>query len=57
MSFLLNNWRTTPGAWNIIVRILVLAAIGAVVLWLVTTLFLKTNQPDANAEDRRGAGA
>jgi hypothetical protein len=42
---------TDPGAWNIIGWMLVLAAVGAVVLWVVTTLLLRggsTEKPGAN---------
>jgi hypothetical protein len=32
---------TDPGAWNIVAWMLVLSAVGAVTLWLVTTLLLR----------------
>ncbi len=32
---------TDPGAWNIIGWILVLAVVGAAILWAVTTLLLR----------------
>jgi hypothetical protein len=38
---------TDPGAWNIIVWMLVLAAIGAVILWVLTTLLLREGPIDA----------
>jgi hypothetical protein len=42
---------TDPGAWNIIGWMLVLGAIGAVILWVVTTLLLRggsTEGPGGN---------
>ncbi len=43
---------TDPGAWNIIGWMLVLAAVGAVILWVVTTLLLRrgtTVEPDGSS--------
>ena len=37
---------TDPGAWNIIGWMLVLAAVGAVILWVVTTLLLRNGSTD-----------
>jgi hypothetical protein len=37
---------TDPGAWNIIGWMLVLAAVGAVILWVVTTLLLRSGSTD-----------
>lgn len=40
---------TDPGAWNVIGWILVLSAVGAVILWVITTLLLRegsTEGPD-----------
>lgn len=42
---------TDPGAWNIIGWMLVLAAVGAVILWVVTTLLLRDSS--AGASDGR----
>jgi hypothetical protein len=38
---------TDPGAWNIIGWMLVLGAVGAVVLWAVTTLLLREGSMEA----------
>jgi hypothetical protein len=37
---------TDPGAWNIIVWMVVLGTIGAVILWVVTTLMLREGSSD-----------
>lgn len=37
-----------PGAWNIIGWMLVLGAVGAVVLWVVTTFLLRDDSGDAS---------
>ncbi|HUE08883.1 MAG TPA: hypothetical protein VMP41_15750 [Acidimicrobiales bacterium] len=37
---------TDPGAWNIIGWMLVLAALGGVIVWLVTTLLLRSGSTD-----------
>ncbi len=47
---------TDPGAWNIIWWILVLFVVGAAILWLMTTLLLRNQAPDATREgDPTGA--
>ncbi len=38
---------TDPGAWNIIGWILVLAVVGAVVLWGITTVLLRSGRSAA----------
>ena len=46
---------TDPGAWNIIGWMLVLAAVGAVILWVVTTLLLRggtTGEPGGSSRPR-----
>jgi hypothetical protein len=37
---------TDPGAWNIIGWMLVLTAVGAVILWLVTSMLLRSGSID-----------
>jgi hypothetical protein len=37
---------TDPGAWNIIVWMVVLGVIGAVILWVVTTLMPREGSSD-----------
>lgn len=37
-----------PGAWNIIGWMLVLGAVGAVILWVVTTLLLRDAATDGS---------
>ncbi len=37
-----------PGAWNIIGWMLVLGAVGAVILWVATTLFLRGGSTDVS---------
>jgi hypothetical protein len=44
-----------PGAWNIIGWMLVLGALGAVILWVVTTLLLRGGSTDA--PERRAPGS
>jgi hypothetical protein len=39
---------TDPGAWNIIGWMLVLGAVGAVILWLLTTLLLRDGSIDTS---------
>jgi hypothetical protein len=43
-----------PGAWNIIGWMLALAAIGAVILWVVTTLLLRDGSIDVTDETEPG---
>ena len=46
---------TDPGAWSIIGWMLVLAAVGAVILWVVTTLQLRggtTGEPGGSSRPR-----
>jgi hypothetical protein len=43
-----------PGAWNIIGWMLVLGAVGAVILWVVTTLLLRGG---SDAPERRAPGS
>jgi hypothetical protein len=43
-----------PGAWNIIGWMLALAAIGAVILWVVTTLLLRDGSIDVTDETETG---
>jgi hypothetical protein len=38
---------TDPGAWNIIGWMLVLCAVAAVILWVLTTLLLRDGSIDA----------
>jgi hypothetical protein len=45
---------TDPGAWNIIGWMLVLGAVGAVILWVGTTLFLRDGSVDASESRERG---
>jgi hypothetical protein len=45
---------TDPGAWNIIGWMLVLSAIGAVILWVVTTLLLPGRSIDVTDETEAG---
>jgi hypothetical protein len=45
---------TDPGAWSIIAWILVLGAVGAVILWVVTTLLLRAGS--AGGSDLREPG-
>jgi hypothetical protein len=44
-----------PGAWNIIGWMLVLAVIGAAVLWVVTTLFLRVGGADPSPAPPTGS--
>ena len=39
---------TDPGAWNIIGWMLVLGAVGAVILWLLSTLLLRDGSIDTS---------
>jgi hypothetical protein len=43
-----------PGAWNIVAWMLVLGAVGAVILWVVTTLLLRDGS--LRRSDRREPG-
>jgi hypothetical protein len=45
---------TDPGAWNIVGWMLVLGAIGAVILWVVTTLLLRDRSIDVTDETEPG---
>ena len=45
---------TDPGAWNIVGWMLVLGAIGAVILWVVTTLLLRDRSIDVTGETEPG---
>lgn len=47
---------TDPGAWNIIGWMLVLGAVGALILWVFTTLFLRDGSIDAS-EGREPGGS
>ena len=44
-----------PGAWNIVAWMLVLFAVGAVILWVVTTLLLR-NGSAGGSESRDSPG-
>lgn len=39
---------TDPGAWNIVGWMLVLGAVGAIILWVVTTFLLRDGPSDAS---------
>ncbi len=39
---------TDPGAWNIVGWMLVLVAVGAAILWVVTTLLLRESATDVS---------
>jgi hypothetical protein len=52
MSVLLT---TDPGAWNIIGWMLVLGAVGAVILWVATTLLLRDGSIDASGREPGGS--
>ena len=47
---------TDPGAWNIIGWMFVLGAVGALILWVGTTLFLRGGSIDAS-EGRERSGS
>ena len=44
---------TDPGAWNIIGWMFVIAVIGAAILWVVTTLLLRTRESGADRPQPR----
>ncbi len=41
---------TDPGAWNIIGWMLVVAVVGAIILWVVSALLLRANSIDVPVE-------
>ena len=45
---------TDPGAWNIIGWMLVLGAVGALILWVGTTLFLRDGSIEPSEGRERG---